>query len=286
MHVMRAADVIAGDADRLYRHSRGQAIAVVVCGGLAAGALAWVGIRGGHWVAVYLAGLILLGLLVLRRFVTARFRPSNWLVRQNDEGLFIQLRSYLNHHFTPDDRTVAFVPYGEIRSARSVRERTELPGRNGEAHTVRVRRLVELEVTGSADPLAEAVAAEIDRMASRRMGLARTIYRHVPVRRVAPTRIEVEWGGVGPAARAFLATLPASIAIEPPIDSNNDLARLRHAGRPEQEAYVMRLADTGRVIDAIAAARLLFGWDLEAARTFVRREVAPGRPAPPGPAPR
>lgn len=279
MQVMRGADVIADEGDRVYAHSRSRAVVTVACVVLAAIGLVWLGVRDANGVAHYVAGVLLLGLLVLWRLVSARFRPSNWLVRANARGLFIQLRSHLNHHFAPDDRIVAFVPYEEIRSARTVRERTDLPGRNGEGHTIHVRRLVELELAGDAVPLREAVAAEAARLAGR-LRVARTIYRHVPVRCTMPSRVELDWSGVRPAERAFLGSLPPGVTIEPPIDSDRDLARVRHATRVEQEAYVTHLADVGRVIDAIAAARLLFGWDLETARAYVRGGSARG-PRPP-----
>ena len=61
---------------------------------------------------------MLMGCGLMRRFVSARFRPSNWLVRMNDTGLFIQFRSYLNYHLPTNDLTIVFVGYTELRLAR------------------------------------------------------------------------------------------------------------------------------------------------------------------------
>ena len=59
-------------------------------------------------------------LLIYQKVVTARFRPTNWLVRMTDGGLFIKFRSYSNLGFPDQDLTVAFIPYSDIRSARYV----------------------------------------------------------------------------------------------------------------------------------------------------------------------
>jgi hypothetical protein len=61
-------------------------------------------------------------------------RPSNWLARVRNDGLFIQFRSYLNYHLPADALTVFFIPYQEIRSARLVRERTKIRTTMGFLH--------------------------------------------------------------------------------------------------------------------------------------------------------
>src|SRR5690349_2394258 len=75
----------------------------------------------------YIAAVVFLFLDFMRRFITARFRFSNWLVRMNDSGVYVQFRSYLNYHLPAEDITVVFIPFGEIRSARLVKERLTVP---------------------------------------------------------------------------------------------------------------------------------------------------------------
>ena len=69
-------------------------------------------------------------LLLYQRLIFGRFRSSNWLLRMTDHGLYVKFRSYLNHHFAAEDLTVVFLPYSEMRSARMVKERQELPDRD------------------------------------------------------------------------------------------------------------------------------------------------------------
>jgi hypothetical protein len=108
----------------------------------------------------YLAVLALLFLAVMHRFITARFRPSNWLVRMSELGLFIQFRSYLNFHLPAEDLTVVFVPYSEIRSARLIREHSRVPASRGHTAT-QTLRYVEFELASDTAALAKALDAEL-----------------------------------------------------------------------------------------------------------------------------
>jgi hypothetical protein len=107
----------------VYSHSRALALFSVLIVLSVAAWLIFHAFAAGWKPGYYIAAAILLFFDLLRRFITARFRPSNWLVRTNDRGLFIQFRSYLNYHLPADDLTVVFVSYQEIRSARLVREK-------------------------------------------------------------------------------------------------------------------------------------------------------------------
>lgn len=172
MRLLRLADVPTTERDRVFRYSPARAV-LATCALLgASGGLAALGWSGRNWVAYYVAAILLIGLLVLRRFVAARFRPSNWLLRLADEGVFVQFRSYLNYHFPEDDLTVVLIYYREIGSARLVRERRDIPTRaSPPAQVDRVtqvwQRLVELDLTGDAAPLARALAEESARRAPR-----------------------------------------------------------------------------------------------------------------------
>src|SRR5712691_4016950 len=99
----------------------------------------------------YIAGVLFLGLVLMRRFFLARLRSSNWLARMRDDGLLIQFRSYLNYHLPGGDVTVIFIPYQDIRSARLVRERTKIEAQDGT--TEETCRLVELELAADLTPL-------------------------------------------------------------------------------------------------------------------------------------
>jgi hypothetical protein len=274
---MRAADVPILDRDRVYRASPGRAVfwaSVVVLASLVLGVVAWL---QRSWIAGYVAIVLLLILLVTRRMITARLRPSNWLARMGDEGLFLQFRSYLNFRFPAEDVTVAFIPFRDIRSARSVRRTRQTPDESTRGWQTKVSWLVDLELSGDLTPLAQALAEERGKAAP---GAA--TWRHYPVRVVAPTRLQVEWDVV-PGAAEFLEALRPHTEIASPIELDEDFVRMAHLSRPEQELRLRALAESGETITAVKVARQLYSLDLVQAREFVK-ELMRGGPMPDSPA--
>jgi hypothetical protein len=219
----------------------------------------------------------------MRRLVLARFRASNWLLRTSDAGLFVQFRSYLNYHFPREDPTVVFIPYHEIRSARLVRERREIPdtdSRSGQSTSVQFRRFVELELAGDSAPLARALRAESEKLAPKEARGYRSIYRHSPVRLISPTRLQLEWGVV-PSARVLVNALRRYTEIAAPVRESQDYAHLKGLGREEQESRLLKLVESGQTMTAIKMARALYAYDLTKARAFVeglQRGKAGGAP--------
>src|SRR4030095_761335 len=84
VRLRRASDIPVSERDRVFRHSRAAAIACVLVLVHVVGALLWAGTVRHFVLAYYLVGVAALGALVLKRFVLARFRSSNWLVRLGD----------------------------------------------------------------------------------------------------------------------------------------------------------------------------------------------------------
>src|ERR1039458_7772242 len=114
------------------------------------------------WPPGYFFGsFLLLFVLLTLRMVTARFHPSNWLVRMNETGIYVQYRSYLNYQLPADDPSVVFLSLGEIASARLVKERVETPdpAKPGATQT-QYLRYVEIEFSGDPALLADALQAE------------------------------------------------------------------------------------------------------------------------------
>lgn len=153
MRVLRASEVEIGRNDLLFRHARWTALIIwsaAFCGDAAMFYYAAIGV----WKPGYIFGpALLLFLLLFRPFVIARFYPSNWLVRANQSGLFVQYRSYLNYQLPAEDASVVFIAYDEIESARLVRERVRKPDANSESGIqTQLRRFVELELAGETTP--------------------------------------------------------------------------------------------------------------------------------------
>jgi hypothetical protein len=170
VHVTRAAEVHARDSDRIFHYGRTRAAVATLLMLALVVVLATLGWTKHAWPLTVTAVVWLAILALMERLVTARFRPSNWLVRITDEGLWVQFRSYLNYHFPADDLTVVFLSFGEIRSARQVRERSLVRDRDARVSastTVQRRRLIELELAGDTTALAAALAAEAARKGPR-----------------------------------------------------------------------------------------------------------------------
>ena len=211
--------------------------------------------------------------------VSARFQPSNWLVRLTDQGLFIKFRSYLNDHFPEQDFTVVFIAHAEIRSARFILQKQEVPDRdNGGRPTAitKTQKLVELELASETKELADALTRErAHAFDGKNLGKISARFHHLPVRLAAPDRLHIEWN-VFPNAQTFLDALSRHTLIRLTTETNKDFVNLEGLARAEQEARLLELAESGDKIGAIAMARRLYAYDLATAKDFV--EGLAGKP--------
>ena len=274
MQLMRLADAPLDRRDRVFQYSKPRAVAgALLLSGIAFGVTLFGWLKG-LWLAYYVAAVIVIYLLILQKLFTARFRPTNWLVRMTADGLFIKFRSYLNHGFPDEDLTVVFIPYSDIRSAKLIKERQELPDRdqaNRKASTVRTRRFVELELADNMDRLAAALTNESKRVFAKpnQGGAAVSArYQHLPLRLSSPNTVRIEWGVV-PAARNLLDALTRHTLVRPASNTAKDFAHLEGLQRKEQEARLLELAESGDMIGAVALARQLYAYDLTTAKEFI-----------------
>jgi hypothetical protein len=273
MQFLRLAEVETADQDRVFRSSptRAGLVAVIVLGiGAALLIVNWEGrTRSGYYLAYYIAGLLFLGLVLLRRFFFARLRPSNWLVRMTSEGLFIQYRSYLNYDLPTEDPTVIFIPYQDICSVRRVLERFKILAQDGP--TERRFKMVELELAGDMEPLSKALTAESRSPAPREKtwyGYTSTLYNHHLVRMASPPFLQIEWSAV-PGAKNFLNALSPYTRVTPPIVVTQDLRFLETLNREEQQKRLRDLDQRGETITAVYVASKLYGYSLNEAQVFV-----------------
>jgi hypothetical protein len=268
MRLLRLSDVETSSRDRIFYHSRTQALLVVLIVVSTAAALHALAARFHQ--ADYLAVTELLLLVLMRKFITARFRPSNWLVRMNDLGLFIQFRSYLNYHLPVADLTVVFFPYQEIRSARLVRERAQVSDMEGTTST-QFLRYIELELGGDTGPLADALQAETGERAPTEKhwyGSSSTLYEDHPVRMASPPFLQLRWQVV-PGPRKFLEAIRPWATIADPVSMSQDFAHLQGLSRDDQQKQLRELAQRGETIAAIYTARKLYRCSLAEARAMV-----------------
>jgi hypothetical protein len=275
MQLLRFSDVPMSSGDRVFRYSRLRAAAAVVAITSGSAGLILLGYQLRSGLAYYIAAVLFAGLLVLQTFVRARFRPTNWLMRANDAGLFIQFRSYLNYRFPQEHQTVALLHYGEIGSARVIRERQLIPDRDvstprTDAVTEQRRSVVEIELKGDLQSLTRAIDDELVRCfgSGRRHDAASTRYRHAPVRMTSPTTLLLEWK-VTPGPGVLCAILRAHGVATDVGENSVDYRQIATLSRADQERRLLELTETGATIAAVDLARRLYGYDLTRAKAFV-----------------
>lgn len=272
MRVLHLRDVEIGPRDRVFRHPRVRAL-IVWLAGLAAAIAFLVEAYTAKWSPGYFFGpVLLLFLLLTMRMVTARFHPSNWLVRMTATGIYVQYRSYLNYQLSADDPSVAFISYGEIASARLIKERVETPDamKPGTTQTQFLRH-VELELSGDPAQLAEALQEELGESAPTEKhwyGSSSTLYRDYPVVMSGPASVRIHWNVV-PGTRKFLEALRPYTVIAEPVSLKQDFTHLKSLSREEQQKQLRELVTRGQNITAVYAAQKLYGGSLGEAKDMV-----------------
>ncbi len=228
-----------------------------------------------HWpgprACYYVSAAILFCLWLGRRFVVNRFHPSNWLVRASDDGLYLHFRSYLNDELPTEDPTVMFLGYSEMRSARRVREWVTTRDMGGRSQT-EIHRYVELELTGDAKPVLDALSDEQSRppvMMRHWYGSSGTLVRDYPVLMEHPPFLRIRWQVV-PRASRLLDRLRAHVEIAQPIKLSSDFTSLGGLPRLEQDKRIRQLDRRGDTIGAVYLAQRLRGLDLTGANEFVK----------------
>lgn len=270
VRLIRDTDVPETPAGGTFRYSPGAAVlaaVLMVSGGVALIAL---GRLEDQPLAYWVGGLLLAFLWMYQTVVLARFRPTNWLVRVADRGLYIKFRSYLNHHFPEQDATVIYIPFREMRVTRVVRESQALPDTDRHGTTMRRRTVVEIELKTDLPEIVNALVTErgtegpkVERWYGRSSGK----YKHYPVRMPTPRTIALEWGVV-PRVSEFLRIM----TVHTPVQSAKvmrDYSTIETLRPDEQESRLIELIENGQVMDAIRVARRLYGYDLGQAKSFV-----------------
>ena len=272
MRLLRLQDVEIGTNDRVFRHARVRAL-IVWLAGLAATTALFLKAYVGKWPPGYLFGaFLLLFVLLTRRFVTARFHPSNWLVRMNEMGIYVQYRSYLNYGLPADDPSVLFLSLGEIASARLVKERVETPdpAKPGATQT-QYLRYVDLELSGDTAPLADALQAERGEDAPIGKTLVWDQFDSLPGlsrHNDGAELLRIHWDVV-PGAHKFLDALRPYTVIADTVSLKQDFTHLKSLSREDQQKQLRDLVARGQNITAIYVARKLYGCSLGEAKQMV-----------------
>ena len=273
MKLLRAADLDLEPPQTVFRHGRVVPVVAVVAFAAITCAGAWFAPRVWHEVSnassllpwlvalpfALVCGLAWLGACSLALDVARAARlPSNWVLRVAGDGVYVNVRSYLNAHFDEDGPTVAWIPIADVSRVRDVTERVDTDS-DVERPT---RRWIDLELDGV--DTAE-LAARCDHERSRKgpprrflFVTSRMRFDHVPVQVPRPGVVRVE--RVESRMSEVLARwVPrAEGVVSGPKTIPADL-----------DARVLELCRAGRRLDAIALARRERGGSLAAAREYV-----------------
>lgn len=267
MDLLRLRDVQIDANDRVFRHARIRALIVWLAFFAAIAALFFKAYTDPKWKPGYLFGSVfLLFLLFGVRYVAARFHTSNWLVRMNGAGLYVQYRSYLNYNLPADEPSVVFLSFGEIASARLIKERVEKPdpAKPGATQT-QYLRYVELELSGDIAALVTAVGTERGEKAPMQKrwwgGSSSTLYQDYPVAIDTPPYMRIRWDVV-PGAKKFLEALRPYASITDTVSLTQDFTRLQSLSAEDQKKQLRELAQRGDTITASYLARKLHGGSL------------------------
>lgn len=271
MRLLHLNEVEIGPNDRVFRHPRVRALIVWLASLAATIALFYYGYTDKFIFGYIFGAFALLFLLAFLRMVTARFHPSNWLVRMNDAGFYVQYRSYLNYELSADVPSVIFFSFGEIASARLIKERLQTPDPSRQNATqTQFLHHIELELSGDTTALAEALSNERGQEAPTEKhwyGTSATLYRDYPVTLNGPF-LRIHWNVV-PRTHTFLKLLRPYTVIADPVSVTNDFSHLKSLSREDQEKRLRELDARGERINAVYAATQLYRCGLTEANRIV-----------------
>lgn len=220
-------------------------------------------------VALPLLTATIILLLMLFRLRLCR-RPQNWLLRVTDEGLYINLRSYLYAHLPPESHQAVFLPRDEVAAVCKTHETRKLPYRHG--YTRDRFSYVDFYVARGVDlaPLREAL--RVERRLARNAGfLHRSRHHDYPVRVLDPPGIRLVWDWIKPDENRALEMLDEIFHRAP--DQVIEPTEWDALSDAEKDALIAHLWEIGDVDDAIRLVRMRQGVSDRVARAYVKEHI-------------
>lgn len=126
----------------------------------------------------------------------AGFRPSNWIAKRTDDGLWLHLRSYLNWAVEDDEDTAVHLRLDELLAMRRVKRTSHSDAGDGARTTI--DSFLELQLSDGVDlaPVAAAIEREAGREGAEERFLgarSRTKHHDTPVRVEPDGTLRVQW---------------------------------------------------------------------------------------------
>lgn len=238
-----------------------------------------------HLFMAGIAGLVILGIaltcplagLAFLSSGLAALRPTSWVLRAGPEGLYVKLRSYLDHRLPADDHVIAFIPKREVRWIRAHAERARHVGRAGETttaddDTLVGQRYLEVKLFGEA-------LSEIDVWLQGERRRKRPTFVRGVTASARGAAVSVRPGGLlridwttkrtrlRPGLAAAMTRLARDYRAAP--EQESEQAAIRTLDRDRQEERLLEMVQQGNSMDAVILAKDLYGFDLTEAKTFL-----------------
>jgi hypothetical protein len=267
MKILCDRDVAAAPGLRFYRETSWSGlIAGVVMLGIVVGAAVFLYAEGALrpvWaILAFLLWATVMALptwLFLRTF-RASLRDDSWRLAWAPDELYLRFRSFQNHRFDPTTPTVVAIPRREVAWIRPHSQTLETRDDDGDWNgRYKVKGIqIGLRPEANTAALADALKEEAARRSPRG---AR--FNHYPVTLGTDSILRVEMRRPGPLLKDL--RLYYTIAAENAVP----FTRFEDMTRAEKESHILDLVLAGRQIDAVKAARDVYGCDLAAAKTLV-----------------
>ena len=266
MKLLSIQDVPAGDVERTFGHRPWGALIMlaIVLGGPMAAAWALVGeitslaSKTAWWIWVIASPfaliVFLLWLIIVSagwQAVKACFRRSNWVMKLTFGGPYLQIRSYLNHHFPNDVPTVLYLRWADITAAQ--KSLVPSPTRDSDGiPTTYNKPFLDLHLKHDVpEAIKQAIAAEASRQPPTKHGTSMKFY-DVPVQVPGPSVVRVEWRG-----RKMLKALRPLVTILPKrrVIPGYDDAPARRTHTPSADRHKKQIVKLIQQVDRAAAIR-------------------------------
>ena len=218
------------------------------------------------WPAYITGGFLLIFVLIAWHTARASFRSSSWRLRASTNGLYVKVRSFLNHGLSADDPVVVYLPKAEIVGLREHRIWARRPGTD-DSETI--QRMVFLEIMLHDEDLGELVALlKCERAINpgKQSGVS-MIARHYPVRVLPGGIVQVDWSGLSPGLKRAVKLLGGVYPLLDKLQTRQQ--RFTELDKTAKEDRLLELVERGETIGAVKLAKELYGYDTKDAKAFV-----------------
>lgn len=267
MEILRDRDVTFSPQTAVYRETgwmslvMGIVLLLVVAGagvyvaGPTGASSLWADIGFLIWAAI----MALPTLLAFRTFLASR-RPESWLIAWANDRLYIRFRSYQNFRFDPDTPSVVCIPRREVAWIRPHAHSLETQDGDGNWNGfIKVKGLqIKLRPGTESTPLSEALSEEAKMRSPKG-----SRFNHYPVTLGTDGILRVELRRPNAVLTQIARFYPTRAGTDIPLTHFQDMTAA------EKESHILDLILAGRKMDAIKAAREVYGFDIADAKRMV-----------------